>query len=147
MVEERFYFSRKVLAFIVIVAFSIGSAPFLFDHDRGYLFGSIMNIGGSPLIGYLLFGASLMVGLYHFPNLLRALAKKPAITVTEEFIRLHQFPARTIPVSEVKSVSSELGSVQLMLEGDRKKWINLKIVNSTHDCVEAIEKAVRREAR
>lgn len=142
MAEQKFYFSIKTLSFIMVTAFAIGSAPFLFDRDQGYLFGSIMNIGGSPIIGYLLFGASLAVGSFHLPNLVGALAKKPAITITDDFIRLHQFPARTIPTSEIKHVSGELGSLLLKLEGNRKKWVNLKIVESAHDCVDAIKRVV-----
>ncbi len=108
------------------------------------MFGSIMNIGCSPVIGYLLFGASLAVGLFHLPNLMRAFTRKPAITVTDDFIRLHQFPARTIPTSKVRGVSSELGSMLLKLEGNRKKWVNLKIVESSHDCVEAVVRVIGR---
>jgi hypothetical protein len=138
MAEQKFYFSISTLSFIVIVSFLIGSAPFVFDRDHGYLYSSIMNLGGSPVVGYLLFAAALGVGLFHLPNLIRAVTKRPAITITDDFIRLHQFPARTIRTSEIKGVSTELGSMLLTLEGGKKKWVNLKIIESANECVGAV---------
>lgn len=142
MSEEKFYFSLRKLLFIVSVTLAIGSAPLVFDREEGGLFGSIMSIGGSPMIGYLLYGATFAAGLFHLPNLVRALAQKPAVTIGKDYIHLHQFPSRTLPVSEVEDVSAQLGSMLLKLKGNKKRWVNLKIVETSDECIDAVKSAI-----
>jgi hypothetical protein len=134
MSTKNFYFSRKRLVFIALVFISIGSSPVFFGSSGNYAYGSIMNLGGNSVFGYVLFGLSILIGLYYIALLSLSICGYPAIVVSSEKIIINRLPSKVIIFQDIHDMSFHAGSVKFELVGGGVTWVNLKIVRESYDC-------------
>jgi hypothetical protein len=137
---QKFTFAKGPLLLIVGVGLGVGLFGIFSEPSIHGRFGTPLGLLIFRGLGILSFG----VGLFHFPNLLRAFLRLPAITIDASTLHIHQFPTRVIPLKTIGEVQWERGSLLLKLECGRRKWLNLKIVQNGRCCADAVESRLRR---